>query len=302
MAALLSPVAAFCDLMLSRPVESFALQRVIIQPLIASVVARFFVLNGKATPSQRRLVSQRLARTVSGLTLTICATYALLTDMEMWKHPWLADTYKGRAVIKGQLAYLLVDLLELLWAYARAGTPLQPDLMVHHIAGLYFFGRLVAQNCGMWYAVLAVNTELLTLFSGSVFFFALLDHDVHPLAKFGLKCASKLRLWCILCVRFPIWILLNYFIIAEWSHPTDAHDPERQLNAMVQCALCVGYSLDTYWSAMLLGFFKSKGELARKKAVKISDSSPTNSPIPASDSDSEASTQTGQSGNAKKQE
>lgn len=239
----------------------FVLSRVLSQPFFAWFITNF-KLAKSVTVSKRRLVAQRLARLVVGVIITLygfAAAFIYERD-ELYADLWFSQPWRIFKIYDAFVIYLLVDSLEIIYAYVVHSCPLQPDMLFHHVAGMYFFGSFAYSKVGP-FCVFALPGELLTLFSGTVFFASALDREAHPWASGLFNFASTCRFYFLPFYRGPIWIYLQYLLISEMLAPTFPARVGEQRVGAVQTALCCAYALDIYWIGMLMGWFSTKGEV-----------------------------------------
>lgn len=185
------------------PATSSFFARHLVQACISAVTDRVPFNPSASTPDQRRLVAQRLTRSVIGGAIGIGGPVLSLTEASLRKDAadapgsWLRTSPKMTWILRALAGYFVSDAMEILWARYKYGCPIQGDLLVHHVMGMIGFAGLFGlehkTGRGHLWAGISLSGEALTLITGSTFFLTALPKG-HPwramlpvIAKFRVR-------------------------------------------------------------------------------------------------------------------
>ncbi len=222
-------------------------------PLVATHLLSGLRTKRRLTAAEVGLIQQRFSKVFIGLLLTLLGLLALALESD-FSHPWHWRGHWGPTAIRAFLFYLALDLVMLVYARMVQETPPQLAILSHHVMALiscYFALRYV----GLCAYCLALTMEFITVFSGAVFFFALLSPAAHPWASIGLKVGVEGRKLSAL-VRMSCWFYLLHF---SWKAHATGPGWFLTLWSIFCCVVII--VLDLYWLTIFFGVRKSRDEL-----------------------------------------
>jgi len=209
------------------------------------------VLSPEASvPGQRRLVEQRVTRTILGGTMSLLGPSRLLANSELLRGRWLASDRVIQFIVRLMSGYFVSDMAEIVWSQRRYDSPSQNDLIIHHIVGLGL-NRLL-ENQGHFYFSMALIGEALTFLTGATFFLSALPAATRPSAL--LSVIGKLRLKFLQYVRMPLFLILMTHVANQYRKAKNGKTSEGMTKPGARAMMLMGGTIccmDLYWIRML---------------------------------------------------
>lgn len=259
----LKSIPGLIEYMKQNPAKTAFVIRTVTQMLASVALSRVELSPSASAPDQRRLVAQRLTRSIIGGMIGIGGPVVACSDKALSPANFASKSHKMAWIIRALFGYFASDTIEIFYSRAVYGCPPQWDLFIHHVVGAAgfsaLFGREYSKSRGHFWAGMALSGEALTLLTGTTFYLTALPKG-HP-SRALLSTIAKMRLVFLQYGRVPMWLIFvvhRLYILAQ-PKKTDKESNSKlhkdnstpKQTWLMLGLLCFALGLDSYWIRML---------------------------------------------------
>lgn len=212
----------------------------------------------------------KLLRGLASVLLTAIGFYALVHWQEFWRQCYMTrhtGDVLAYTLVLFITGHFLADFLLLGYGWVRHREKPRPDLVVHHLLGVFASWVVMHYDIGHALYLLMMTAEMMPVTSGVAALGALLQRP--RMEQLG----SELRLAALVLWRMPMWFVVGYLCLQSLEHPAE---PILVIGYRFSLAfLVLTFSLDSYWIVQCIK------ALQRIYARAVVSTEQTRSPTPA---------------------